>query len=415
MYKRPLLFAIALLMMLISSCSILKRYNIPPKDNEQILPNQPKDNKPIEKIDPIQEQIDSMTIDEKIGQMVMASVEGYSLDANGEDLINKYNVGGFIVLGENVRDTEQLQALVNSLKSANSKNKLPLFISTDEEGGRVSRMPEEFKDLPSNRSIGKTGSSEFALNIGKLISEELISFGINMDFAPVLDINSNPKNTVIGDRSFGPDANIVARLGTQEMKGMQSKNIISVVKHFPGHGDTSVDSHVGLPVINNDADRLKGFELVPFVNAIKNNTDGIMIAHILLPKIDSDNPASMSKTIITDMLRDEMDFKGIVITDDMTMGAIVKNYNIGEAAVKSINAGSDIILVCHGFDNQVAVIDALRKAASDGRITQKRIDESLYRIIKLKNKYMLADKPSEPADVSNINQHIKSVLNSYMK
>ncbi|HBM75010.1 MAG TPA: beta-N-acetylhexosaminidase, partial [Clostridiaceae bacterium] len=192
MYKRPLLFAIALLMMLISSCSILKRYNIPPKDNEQILPNQPKDNKPIEKIDPIQEQIDSMTIDEKIGQMVMASVEGYSLDANGEDLINKYNVGGFIVLGENVRDTEQLQALVNSLKSANSKNKLPLFISTDEEGGRVSRMPDEFKDLPSNRSIGKTGSSEFALNIGKLISEELISFGINMDFAPVLDINSNP-------------------------------------------------------------------------------------------------------------------------------------------------------------------------------------------------------------------------------
>lgn len=415
MYKKPLLFAIALLMMLISSCSILKRYNIPPKDNEQILPNQPKDNKPIEKIDPIQEQIDSMTIDEKIGQMVMASVEGYSLDANGEDLINKYNVGGFIVLGENVRDTEQLQALVNSLKSANSKNKLPLFISTDEEGGRVSRMPEEFKDLPSNRSIGKTGSSEFALNIGKLISEELISFGINMDFAPVLDINSNPKNTVIGDRSFGPDANIVTRLGIQEMKGMQSKNIISVVKHFPGHGDTSVDSHVGLPVINNDADRLKGFELVPFANAIENNTDGIMIAHILLPKIDSDNPASMSKTIITDMLRDEMDFKGIVITDDMTMGAIVKNYNIGEAAVRSINAGSDIILVCHGFDNQVAVIDALRKAASDGRITQKRIDESLYRIIKLKNKYMLADKPSEPADVSNINQHIKSVLNSYMK
>ena len=415
MYKKPLLFAIILLMMLISSCSILKRYNIPPKDNEQMLPNQPKDNKPIEKIDPIQEQVDSMTIDEKIGQMVMASVEGYSLDANGEDLINKYNVGGFIVLGENVRDTEQLQALVNSLKSANSKNKLPLFISTDEEGGRVSRMPDEFKDLPSNRSIGKTGSSEFALNIGKLISEELISFGINMDFAPVLDINSNPKNTVIGDRSFGPDANIVARLGTQEMKGMQSKNIISVVKHFPGHGDTSVDSHVGLPVINNDADRLKGFELVPFASAIENNTDGIMIAHILLPKIDSDNPASMSKTIITDMLRDEMDFKGIVITDDMTMGAIVKNYNIGEAAVRSINAGSDIILVCHGFDNQVAVIDALRKAASDGRITQKRIDESLYRIIKLKNKYMLADKPSEPADVSNINQHIKSVLNSYMK
>ncbi|HBM75011.1 MAG TPA: beta-N-acetylhexosaminidase, partial [Clostridiaceae bacterium] len=201
----------------------------------------------------------------------------------------------------------------------------------------------------------------------------------------------------------------------QEMKGMQSKNIISVVKHFPGHGDTSVDSHVGLPVINNDADRLKGFELVPFASAIENNTDGIMIAHILLPKIDSDNPASMSKTIITNMLRDEMDFKGIVITDDMTMGAIVKNYNIGEAAVRSINAGSDIILVCHGFDNQVAVIDALRKAASDGRITQKRIDESLYRIIKLKNKYMLADKPSEPADVSNINQHIKSVLNSYMK
>lgn len=194
------------------------------------------------------------------------------------------------------------------------------------------------------------------------------------------------------------------------MKGMQSGGIIPVIKHFPGHGDTSVDSHIGLPVVNKDLSSLRAFELAPFTNAIKSNADAVMAAHILLPKIDPDNPASFSKAIITDLLRNELGFNGIVITDDMTMGAIVKNYSLDNAAVKSINAGSDIILVAHDYNYEIKAINALKKAAVDNVITQDRINESVYRILKLKTKYNLNDTAIESVDVEDINQKIDSAL-----
>ena len=207
------------------------------------------------------------------------------------------------------------------------------------------------------------------------------------------------------------DVNIVSNLGVQTMKGIQSENIIPVVKHFPGHGDTSVDSHIGLPSVNNDLKRLQSVELIPFEKAIKNNADAVMIAHILLPKIDKKNPSSMSKIIITDILRRSLKFKGVIITDDMTMGAILKNYSIGEAAVKSVKAGSDIVLVCHGYDNELTVINALKNAISKGEITEKRIDESLYRILLLKQKYKLKDEIISSVDVEDINNRISTLLN----
>lgn len=369
-----------------------------------------------ETIDAIQEIIKNMTLDEKIGQMVMVGIDGYTNDAHSTEMIENFHVGGFILFKNNIKNTDQAQSLINSLKDKNSStSSIPLFFSVDEEGGRVSRMPDEFVKLPSNKVIGSRNNPDFSFEIGKVIGKEIKSLGFNMDFAPVLDVNSNPKNPVIGDRSFGNNAQLVNLLGVKTMQGLQSQNVISVVKHFPGHGDTSVDSHVGLPVVNNDMERLKKLELVPFENAIKNNVDVIMVAHILLPKIDAQNPASFSKSIITDLLRNEMNYNGLVITDDLTMGAITKNYKIEDAAIKAVNAGSNIILVCHDYEKQASVIKALKAAVENGVISAEKVYESVYKILLLKQKYELSDDKTEPVDVTEINAEIKSVLGKYNK
>ncbi|KPU44769.1 beta-hexosaminidase precursor [Oxobacter pfennigii] len=365
-------------------------------------------------IDTIKAELEKMTLDEKIGQMVISGVDGYSISNTTVKLIEDYHVGGFIILGENVKSTNQLLDMVNSLKARNAANKIPLFLSIDQEGGRIDRMPADFKRLPANKAIGAVGSEEFSYNIGKIISQELNAFGFNMDFAPVLDINSNPKNPIIGDRSFGGSADIVTILGIQTMKGIGSGGIIPVVKHFPGHGDTLVDSHVGLPAVYNDIERLKSFELVPFTQAVKDEVDAVMVAHILLPEIDPQYPSSMSKIIITDILRKDLNFDGVVITDDMTMGAITKNYDIGDASVKSVSAGSDIILVCHVFDNEVAVINSLKMAVQNGTLSEERINQSIYRILKLKDKYKINDNKIDSIDVESINNKIDSILKIYM-
>lgn len=197
-------------------------------------------------VDLIKEQVKKMTLEQKVGQMVIVGVEGYTIDDTTKAMIENNQVGGFILFSRNIKSPKQLLNLVNTLKLTNSKNKVPLFISVDEEGGSVSRMPKEIRNLPSNKIIGEVNNSVFSYKVGNILAEKIKSFGFNMDFAPVLDINSNPKNPVIGDRSFGSNEKIVSKLGIQENR------VIPVVKHFPGHGDTKVDSHIGLPVVNND-------------------------------------------------------------------------------------------------------------------------------------------------------------------
>lgn len=392
------------------------------KDNEVKEQDTSADNKPDtqtarpseEVKDPVQEQLKQLSLDEKIGQMVMAGVNGYINDDHSRRLIESYQVGGFVLLKQNVKSSAQVLSLLNDLKAANSKNRIPLFLSVDEEGGRITRMPEEFVKLPSSQRTGEVNNGDFSFEVGSILGEELKEFGFNMDFAPVLDINSNPKNPVIGDRSFGTDSETVSKLGLQTMKGIRSQNIIPVVKHFPGHGDTSTDSHKGLPIVNHDLKRLESFEFIPFSEAVKNHAEVVMVAHILLSEIDVQNPASMSETIITGILRKSLSFSGVVITDDMTMGAITKNYDIGDAAVKSVNAGSDIILVCHDDEKVLAVIDSLKSAAASGKIPMARIDESVYRILKLKHEYSLADYPIASIDVKKINSKINSVLSRYL-
>ena len=358
----------------------------------------------------IKNKLKKMTIDEKIGQLIIAGFDGTTVNDELRSLILEKYVGGVILFSKNVESASQVVALNNEIKEINKVNKSPIFISVDEEGGLVSRMPSEFKDIPTNSDIAKYDDEDLSYNIGKVIGEEISSLGFNMDFAPVLDINSNPNNPVIGDRSFGDNEAIVSKLGIATMKGLKDSNVIASVKHFPGHGDTSVDSHVGLPVVEHDLERLKSFELVPFKKAIDAGADMVMVSHIMLPKIDEKEPATLSKTIITDILRKDMNYNGVVVTDDMTMGAIINNYDIGEAAVKSINAGVDIVMVCHQYDNVIKVIDAIKEAVKNGTITEERLDKSVERILKLKDKYNIKDEEIANVNVEDINKNISSVL-----
>ncbi|WP_211279020.1 beta-N-acetylhexosaminidase [Sutcliffiella halmapala] len=361
--------------------------------------------------DPIKAKLDSMSIAEKIGQMLMFGFDDSKINEETRKLIVDNHIGGVILFKKNITSSQQLLALTNQIKEINSKHhNTPIFIAVDEEGGLISRMPPEIINLPDSVDIGNSNSPALAYQVGEAIAERVDSFGFNMTMTPVLDINSNPANPVIGKRAFGANREIVAKLGIEEMKGIQSKSIIPVVKHFPGHGDTDVDSHLGLPVVNHSLERLRQMELVPFQHAVNQQADLMMVAHILLPEIDIEFPSSLSKNVITNLLREGMNFNGVVITDDMTMGAIIENYDIGEASVRAIQAGNDIILVCHGTENKVKAVNSITNAFKDGTISEDRINESVERILRLKDKYNLSDSLQYDLDLNKINQSSEEIL-----
>jgi len=406
--KNILAVIMIIIMLLMVGCTV-KQVNYIEEDTtdkDEIIESNNKEKE--DSIDIIKLQIEEMTLEEKIGQLVLVGMEGYEVNDNIKELIKSYHVGGVILYGKNVEDSRQLLSLINSLKDNNYSNKVPLFISVDEEGGSVSRNPNEVKKLPAARSIGMTEDNALAFESGKLLGQTVKAFGYNMNFAPVLDIDSNPLNPVIGDRSFGQTVDIVSSMGIEVIAGMKSQGVIPVIKHFPGHGDTAVDSHIGLPVINHNLERLSSFEILPFKDAIDNGADVVMVAHILLNKIDTEYPASMSTMVIRDILRDNLGFDGVVITDDMTMGAITKNYKIGDAALKSLVAGVDILLVGHNYNSQLEVINAIKHGVDSGIISINRIDKSVYRILKLKEEYKLKDKVINDIYIEEINGSIKT-------
>nr|WP_255551041.1 beta-N-acetylhexosaminidase [Sporosarcina sp. E16_8] len=345
-----------------------------------------------------------MTLEEKVGQLLMVGVEGTSFSNEMDNLIRNYHVGGVIIMGKNVSTTPKLLQLINDMKKANEPSKSPLFLSVDEEGGHVSRLPAGIPKLPTSAQIGKLNDESVSYRVGTYLARVLNEFGYNMNFAPVLDVNSNPRNPVIGDRSFGSDPYQVAKLGISTMHGMVDNGVIPVVKHFPGHGDTVIDSHKALPRVETTLETLRSVELVPFQKAIEEGADAVMVAHILFLALDPDYPASMSKAIITGLLRNQMQFGGVIITDDLTMGAIVNDYTIPEAAVQSFVAGSDLLLVVRGYEDQLNTFNALIKAIEAGDITEQRLNESVKRILMLKEKYSISDEVHEKVDVDKINE-----------
>lgn len=357
----------------------------------------------------VQSVIQGMLLDEKLGQLMLMGVQGPQLDSVAKTFIQDRHVGGIILFKRNFESVSQSLGLINDLKQANKNAKAPLFISADEEGGRVTRLPKALVKTPSNRKVGHAENGKYAFDIGELIGRKMSAFGLNMDFAPVLDVDSNPNNPVIGDRSYGADAQLVSKAGIQQANGMMSQHVIPVVKHFPGHGDTSVDSHVDLPVIKHSKERLQRVELVPFKRAIDGGVKAVMVGHLIVEAYDPKTPASFSKKIIQDLLRDELQFDGVVITDDLVMGAIGKNYTIGEAAVRSIQAGGDVLLVGHKYTSVDDVLTALQEAIDEGTITEQRINQSVERILLLKQQYEVEDIQKEKVDVENLNRQMKEL------
>lgn len=359
----------------------------------------------------VQNKISSMTIEEKVGQMLMIGFEGTQVNDQTSNFIQENHIGGVILFERNITDSKQLLNLNRELKELNADSQdIPLFISVDEEGGVVSRMPPKIVNLPDSKEIGDHNNSELAYQVGEAIGERVNAFGFNVTMAPVVDVNSNPDNPIIGKRAFGDNKEIVSKMGVEEMKGIQSKGIIPVIKHFPGHGDTDVDSHLGLPVVHNSLESIREMELVPFQKAIDHQADMTMVAHILLPEIDNEDPASLSKNVVTTMLREELGFNGVAITDDMTMGAILENYDIGDATVKAVQAGNDIVLVCHGDENKLKAVHSLTRAVESGTIKEERIDESVERILHLKEKYNLSSTSPSNIELDKINQSSEKII-----
>ena len=331
----------------------------------------------------VEEQLNNMTLEEQIGQMLMVS--DYSKIADDE-LINKLEEvqpGGFILFSENFESFTQASKLIDDI---NNTSDIPMFISIDQEGGRVARIKEltdqSLTDIPPMYDLGLTNDENLAYEVGQVIGEELRAFNINMNFAPVLDIYSNPENTVIGDRSFGTTAQLVSKIALSLSDGLESTGIISVYKHFPGHGDTSEDSHNELPVINKTKDELMELELVPFINAINNGVDVILVGHLAIPAITGNNtPASLSKEIITNLLKEELGFNGVVITDALNMKALTNEYTEEEIYINAINAGVDILLM-PDFDYET--IEIIMSAIEEGKIEEEEITDSVKKVLELK-------------------------------
>ena len=348
----------------------------------------------------VEKTLNDMTLDEKIGQMMIIYYRAASMDSTLKNALETVKPGGFILFAENMSSYDGTLKLIKEIKES---AKIPMFMSIDEEGGSVQRLlklqGKEFSNIPPMYDVGLKNDTELTYQVGKLLAEELKVFGINMDFAPVIDVYSNPDNKVIGTRSFGTTAELVSTHGQKLASGLLDNGVIPVYKHFPGHGNTATDSHYDLPLVNKTKEELMNLDLIPFVDAIKNDAKAIMIGHLAVPSLTGDNtPASLSKTIVTDFLKKELNYNGLIITDALDMGALT-NYSDEEICGKAVEAGVDILLMPKSSKKCLkSVQDAIKK----GTVTEKQINESVKKILKLKYEYIEKDY-NNYLDVSYLN------------
>lgn len=338
--------------------------------------------------------LEKLTPEEKIGQLLIVGFQEDIEEASLQEYFSKYKVSGFILFSRNYKDFDSLYSLTAGLKEKNTKSSsIPLFISIDEEGGTVSRLPVGGTHFPEAIKLGKTGNPELTRKAGVVIGSELRAAGINTDFAPVLDIVTDSGNKLLVKRSYGSSADIVTAHGLAFMDGLRTEGVIAVPKHFPGHGNTVMDSHKELPVINTDYELLENRELVPFKAAVAAGAEIIMVGHIAFPELDpSGLPATMSSRFITEILRKELGFKGIAISDDIEMSGYTKaKASLEEGVVASFNAGLDVFLVGHTKEISSRVYEAIRNAVQNGEISEERLNESVMRVLRVKLKHKLAD------------------------
>jgi beta-N-acetylhexosaminidase len=311
-------------------------------------------------------------------------------------LAKEFSLGGVILFARNVAEPEQVAEL--TFEASRLVPELPLWVSVDQEGGRVARLKAPFTEWPPMATLGRSGEVTLAERFARALAAELKAVGVTLDYAPVLDILTNPKNPVIGDRALAESAEEVARLGAAIVGALQGEGIAACGKHFPGHGDTSADSHFELPLVEHPPDRLRRVELVPFKRAIEADVATVMTAHVLVPSLDEKRPATLSRRIVHDILREELKFDGVILSDDLEMKAIAAEYQVPSAAVLAIQAGCDGMLICSGdHDTQAAALEAIVHAVEDQRIPNARIDDALARQRRAKERFLASPVAARPA------------------
>ncbi|WP_435171645.1 beta-N-acetylhexosaminidase [Paenibacillus glycanilyticus] len=343
----------------------------------------------------INEWLKSMSLEQKIGQLFMCGFDGTEPNESILQLLRDYHIGGVNFFRRNLLSPEQASELTASLQRESA---IPLLISLDQEGGMVSGIEQGITLMPGNMALGAAGDEAAVYNAALFSGTELRAMGLNMNFAPCIDVNNNPLNPVIGVRSYGENPELVGRMGSAAVKGYQTAGITATVKHFPGHGDTSTDSHHELPLVAHDRKRLHEVELVPFKRAIASGVDAIMTAHVIFPAYESRPiPATLSHPILTGLLRGELGFEGVITTDCLEMNAVSQGVGVGEGAVMAIEAGADLVLISHQIHLQVEGLKAVIKAVREGRISESRINESVVRLLNLKEKRgLFTQQPSSP-------------------
>jgi beta-N-acetylhexosaminidase len=357
-----------------------------------------------------------MTTDQKVGQLMMIGFDGTTVDVELRRMITDYHIGGVILFARNVQSPEQVAYLTNELQKIALESGHPgLFIAIDQEGGRVARLAEVtgFTEFPSAMAIGATADPENAYRMASAMAAEMRAVGINVDFAPDLDVNNNPANQVIGTRSFSSDPAKVAKYGIAFARGLQENGLLAFGKHFPGHGDTGVDSHIDLPRVSHDRARLDNVELFPFKAAIQADFAGIMSAHVTFPAIDPTLglASTLSRPILTGLLRNELGYNGLIATDSLEMGALAtKGYPPPVAAVLAFAAGADLLLFNRDHAMHRQAFTNLVQAVKEGKISLEQLNASVQRILKSKAKFgilnpTLVNDPAKAVELTATAEH----------
>jgi beta-N-acetylhexosaminidase len=317
----------------------------------------------------------------------MAGFRGKTIPNDLRALAREFDLGGTVLFDRNIEAPEQVAELSYEVQALGQES--PLWVSVDQEGGRVARLGAPFTVWPAMNSLGRCGDVALARRFATALARELKSVGISLDYAPVLDVHTNSRNPVIGDRALSEKADDVARLGAAIVEGLQAEGVAACGKHFPGHGDTDADSHTELPVVEHPPDRFREVELVPFREAIAGGVASIMTAHVLYPALDEAGPATLSHTIVTELLRKELGFEGIIATDDMSMSAISGDRSLESATVDAIRAGCDLVLLCApDVEGQVRAIEAVIRAVENEELPATRVDDAFGRNQAVKSRFI---------------------------
>jgi beta-N-acetylhexosaminidase len=338
-------------------------------------------------------------VNKTIGQLFFIGVSGETLTPAEKTFIIDNNIGGVVLFARNLKTPRQIHALCSEIQALRYKmiDKAPLFIGIDMEGGRVLRLKEPFTPWPALKKLGDLDNSSVTYHFANRMAMELKAVGINLDFAPCVDVLTNPKNTVIGDRALSHDFKMVDRHASALVRGYIKAGIISCAKHFPGHGNTMLDSHEALPIEETDLQTLQDREIIPFRKAVKSRVDMVMMAHILFPKIDPSGPATFSEFFIKKLVREDLRFKGIVISDDLDMKAMTNQWSREEIPVKALLAGIEVLLYCNDPTSPPIALDAITSAVAQGRLDKNLLEAAKKKVLDLK-KDKLAQSDPMPFD-----------------